>query len=325
MNAWPITMQDVLEARRRLSPHLAPTPLRAYPALDAAVGAGIRVLVKHENHNPTNAFKARNGLAAMTALPDDARRRGVVTASTGNHGQGVAWAGRLLGVRVAVCVPVGNNPEKNEALRGLGAELIETGRDYDEALGAARALARERGATMIHSTDDPMVIAGAATLALEILEAEPRLDALVLAVGGGSQAVGALTVARALAPRLRVYGVQAEGAAAIHDSWHAGRPIERPAAATFAEGIATRRPYELTFGALREGLAGFVTVSEGELAEAIRLVLRTTHNLVEGAGAAGLAGLLKLREVLAGLRVGVVLSGANIDAGTLRRVLNREL
>ena len=322
---WPITFQDVLRARDRIRPHLSGTPLRAYASLDAEVGRGIRVLVKHENHNPTNAFKARNGLSFMSALTEEERRRGVVAATRGNHGLGLAWAGSLLGARVTICVPRGNNPEKNEALRGYGVELIEQGRDYDEVVRVAETLVRERGLRLAHSTNDPLVIAGAATLTLEILEECPGLQALIVGVGGGSQAVGALTVARELRPDLKVYGAQAERASAIHDSWHAGRPIAKDSAETFADGLATRKTYDLTFPALREGLAGFVTASEGEIAEALRCLLRTTHNLAEGAGAVGLAGLVKLRDALAGQTVGVVLSGANIDATTLRRVLNGEI
>ena len=325
MSAWPISFDDVLHARQRIKPHLEPTPLRQYPALDAAVGGGIRVLVKHENLNPTGAFKVRNGLSAVGALTLEERAKGVVAASTGNHGQGLAFAGLRLNVPVTVCVPVGNNPEKNEAMRGFGAEVIEEGKDYDESTGVADRLVRERGLRLVHSTNDKDVVAGAGTIALEVLEQASQLDAMVVAVGGGSQAVGTMTVARKLMPGLRVYAVQAEGAAASHDSWHAKKPVEVPSAGTFAEGLATRKAYEMTLPALIEGLAGFVTVSDAELAEAMRILLRTTHTLVQGAGAAGLAGLLKLRDQLAGKSVAIILSGANIDSATLRRVLNREI
>ena len=325
MGAWPVSFEEVLAARERLRPHLVPTPLRSYPALDAEVGHGIRVFVKHENHHPTNAFKVRNGLAALSLLGEEERRRGVVSASTGNHGQGVAWAGRLLGAPVTVCVPAGNNPEKNDAMRALGATVVEGGRDYDEALETAQQLCRERGLTMVHSTNDRGVIAGAATLTLEALEERPSLDAMVMAVGGGSQAVGAMTAARGLGRRVEVFGVQSEGAPAIYESWRRGAVVRTDAVRTFAEGIATRSPYTMTFDTLREGLAGFVAVSEAELAEAVRILLRITHNLVEGAGAAGLAGLLRLRERLAGREVGIVISGGNIDAATLRRVLAKEI
>jgi threonine dehydratase len=323
--SWPISFDDVLWARERIRPHLQPTPLREYAPLNQAVGAGIRVLVKHENLNPTGSFKVRNALSAVGALQPEERRRGVVAASTGNHGQGLAYAGRLLSVPVAVCVPVGNNPDKNEAMRGLGAEVIEEGRDYDESVAVADRLVRERGLRLVHSTNDPHVIAGAGTLTLEILEQAQSLDALLVGLGGGSQAVGAMTVARRLMPGLKVYAAQAERAAAAHDSWHAKRPLEVPSADTFAEGLATRRTYELTLPALIEGLAGFVKAGEAELAEALRLLLRTTHTLAEGAGAAALAGLLKLRDPLAGKTVAIVISGANIDEAKLKRVLNREL
>ena len=325
MSAWPIALADVLAARERLRAHLPTTPLRSYAALDEAVGSGIRVLVKHENFQPTGAFKVRNGLSALTALPPEALRRGVVAATRGNHGLGLAWAGRRLGAPVTVCVPLGNNPEKNAAVRGLGARLVEEGRDYDESVRAAERLVREEGLVLVHSTNDATVVAGAGTLTLEMLEEAPGIEALVFSVGGGSQAVGGLTVARAMKPGLPVYAVQAAGASAIHDAWHLGRPVSKPSADTFADGLATRNTYPFTFGALREGLAGFVAATDAEIAEALRLLVSTTHTLVEGAGAAGLAGLLKVREALAGRTVGIVLSGANIDRETLGRVLAGEL
>lgn len=325
MSAWPITIEDVRAARERIAAHLAPTPLRAYGTLDEAVGAGMRVLVKHENFLPTGAFKVRNAVSALTALDAAARARGVVAATRGNHGLGLAWASRELGTRATVCVPLGNNPEKNAAVRALGARLVEEGRDYDESVAAAERLVREEGLSMVHSTNDARVVAGAGTLTLEMLEEAPAIDALVFSVGGGSQAVGGLTVARALRPGLPVYAAQAAGASAIHDAWHLGRPVSHPSAETFADGLATRNTYPFTFGALREGLAGFVTVSDAQIAEAMRLILQTTHTLVEGAGAAGLAGLLALRETLAGRTVGIVLSGANVDLATLGRVVRREI
>ena len=325
MSAWPIALNDVKAARERLRPHLAPTPLRSYSALDEAVGEGVRVLVKHENFQPTGAFKVRNGVSALTLLRPEQLSRGVVAATRGNHGLGLAWAARRLGAPATVCVPVGNNPEKNAAVRGLGARLVEEGRDYDESVAAAERLVREEGLHLVHSTNDRAVVAGAGTLTLEMLEEAPGLEALVFSVGGGSQAVGGLTVTRAVKAGLPVYAVQAAGASAIHDAWHLGRPVSRPSADTFADGLATRNTYPFTFPALREGLAGFVTATDAEIAHAVRLLLATTHTLVEGAGAAGLAGLLKLREALAGRTVGIVLSGANIDRATLGRVLAGEL
>jgi threonine dehydratase len=237
----------------------------------------------------------------------------------------LAWAGSLLGVPVVICVPHGNNPEKNAAMRGFGAELVEAGRDYDEAVEVAKRLVIERGLVLAHSTNDRNVIAGAGTLGAELCEQAPDLDAVVVAVGGGSQAVGALVATRALRPHVAVFGVQAQGASAIHDSWHAGTRLTIDSAATFADGLATRATYDMTWDVLREGLAGFVAVTDAQIAEAIRVLIRTTHNLAEGAGAAGLAGLLAMREQLAGKTVAIILSGSNIDEQTLGRVLAREL
>jgi threonine dehydratase len=322
---WPVDVDAIRAARDRIRPYVPVSPLRQYPVLDAEVGHDIRVLVKHENFNPTNSFKVRNAFSFMTALGDGDRRRGVVAATRGNHGLGLAYAGRTFDVPVTICVPFDNNPEKNAAMRALGARLIEEGRDYDESVSVAEEIVRREGARLAHSTNDRHIIAGAGTMSLEILEQEPALDALVLVVGGGSQAVGALTVMRALRPGAKVYAVQPAGAAAAHDAWHAGEPRVLDRADTFADGLATRTTYELTFPTLREGLADFITVSDGEIAAALRALLRTTHSLVEGAGAGGLAGLLALRPRLTGQRVGIVLSGGNIDAATLRRVVNGEI
>jgi len=327
---WPITFDDVEHARARLEPYLTWTPLRSYPLLDTATGLSLSI--KHENHQPTGSFKVRNGLSFMTALTPDERARGVVAASTGNHGQGIAYGAALLGVAATICVPRGNNPEKNAAMRAWGATVVEEGRDYDESVQAMLRMAREESRVVAHSTNDPRIIAGAGTMTLEILFQAGRggdipgeIDALVLAVGGGSQAVGALTVARQLAPGLEVYGVQAAGAAAQHDGWHARRPMTTERADTFAEGVATRSTYELTFPALLEGLTDFVTVTDAEIAEGIRLILSTTHSVVEGAGAMGVVGAMKLRERLTGKRVAVAFCGGNLDSSVLRRILNREM
>jgi threonine dehydratase len=323
--AWPITLADIESARDRISSHISPTPFRRYSQLSALIGAGVDVYVKHENHQPTNSFKIRNGLSFMTALSDEERRRGVVAASTGNHGQGIAYGGTLLDVDTVVCVPAGNNPDKNATMRALGATVVEEGRDYDEAVSVMLRIAERDGRVVAHSTNDPRIIAGAGTMTLEILEQEPELDALIIAVGGGSQAVGALTVARAFSSNAAVYGVQAAGASAIHDSWHARQRLTAPRADTFAEGVATRSTYDLTFPTLLAGLADFVTVTDAEIAESLRVILSVTHNLVEGAGAMGFAALPKLRDQLAGQRVGIIFCGGNLDMGTLQRILNREL
>lgn len=320
--SWPITFDEVERARDRLAPHLAPTPFRRHPLLDEATG--LTLFVKHENHQPTGSFKIRNGLSLMTALTPNERARGVVAASTGNHGQGIAYGAALVGTPATICVPRGNNPEKNAAMRAWGATVVEEGRDYDESVQAMLRIAREEGRVVAHSTNDRRIIAGAGTMTMEILEQAGRsgIDALVLAIGGGSQAVGALTVAKQLAPTLEVYGVQAAGAPAQYESWLAREPRMTSEAHTFAEGVATRTSYELTFPALVEGLADFVTLTEDEIAEGVRTILATTHNLVEGAGAMGVMGANKLRGRLTDKRVAVVFCGGNLDSNVLRKILN---
>ena len=243
----PINYQDVLAARERIRPHLTPTPLRHYPLLDAAIGHGIRVLVKHENHHPTQSFKIRNGLSAILGLSDAERARGVIGASTGNHGLGLAYAGGLTGTKVTICVPEGNNPGKNAAIRALGAELLEIGASYDQTILGCARVREERGLTLVHSTNNTHVIAGAGTMTLELLEQDPALDAVIIALGGGSQAVGAITVARELKPSLGVYAVGAASASAQFESWQRGERLSGLPVATFAEGIATGSAYEMTF------------------------------------------------------------------------------
>jgi len=324
---WPIRVDDVLAAEKRLRSFLPETPLRSYAELDDAVGC--HVLVKHENHQPTNAFKVRNGLSALTGLGRDACRRGVVAASRGNHGLGLAYAGHQLGIPVTVCVPEGNNSEKNAAIEGFGARLVVGGKDYDEAVTVAHRHASDEELRLVHSTGEPLVLAGAGTLTLESLrQAEAMgesIAAMFVSIGGGSQAVGALTVLRNEGRNVPVIGVQAANAPAVHDSYHAGKKIEGKRSDTFADGVATRVPHDLTFAALRDGLADMITVTERQIADAVRLFLTCTHNLAEGAGAVGLAGLQKLASQYQGKTILVILSGANIDDETLRRIVCGEI
>ncbi|MBL0940273.1 MAG: pyridoxal-phosphate dependent enzyme [Gemmatimonadaceae bacterium] len=319
---YPIAYADVLAARARLRPFFDPSPVRHYPLLDELVGYGIRVLVKHENHLPTGSFKVRNGTAAVTALSGDDASRGVIAASTGNHGLGLAWAGAARGVSVTICVPRGNNPDKNAAIRALGATLVEAGDSYDDAVAASRDIALREERVLVHSTNHRDVLAGAGTLTAELLEQVPELDAVVIALGGGSQAVGASVVSATLRPALEVYAVQSTGASAQHDAWHAGVSRNSAPVDTFAEGIATGSTYELTFPALRNGLTDFVLASDNAIAQGVRDLWRITHNLPEGAGAAGLAGLRLLAPRLAGKSVGIVLCGGNLDTARAVEILS---
>lgn len=310
----PVSYDDILAARARLAPFFAPSPVRHYPLLDALVGYGIRVLVKHENHLPTGSFKVRNGTASITALTEEQADRGVIAATTGNHGLGLAWAGAARGVSVTICVPKGNNPEKNAVIRSLDASLIEVGDRYDQTVAACRAIAEQERRTLVHSTNHLPVIAGAGTLTAELLEQVPDLDAIVIALGGGSQAVGAIVVRNAVRPALDVFAVQSQGATAQHDGWRDGIPRAGEPVHTFAEGIATGSTYDLTFDALRGGLADFVLASDNMIAQGVRDLWTITHNLAEGAGAAGLAGLRLLAPRLSGKTVGIVMCGGNLDA-----------
>ena len=317
---FPITIDDVKAAADRLRPHLTATPLRSYPLLDEEIGLRIRVWVKHENHHPTQSFKIRNGLNCVLGLDDAARRRGVIGASTGNHGQGIAYAGRMTGTPVTVCVPRGNNPQKNAAMRALGAELVEHGTTYDETLEECLRLADARGLTLLHSTNNPFVIAGAGTMTLEILEQQPAIDAIIVALGGGSQATGAMTVTRALKPSVKVYAAGAAAAPAQYESWRQRKLLTGLPVATMAEGIATASAYELTHPALVEGLAGFVTVSEDEIKQGMRDLLRFTGNMPEASGAVGFAGLRRLAAELEGKTVGIVMCGGNASEASIASV-----
>jgi threonine dehydratase len=285
---------------------------------------GLDIWVKHENHNPTSAFKVRGGLNLVRALRPDERARGVVTASTGNHGQSIAMACQLEGVRCTVFVPEGNNPEKNAAMRALGAQVDEGGRDFDEARDRCEQRATETGARYVHSANEPLLLAGVGTYALEIFETLPDVDVIIVAVGGGSGACGNCIVRSALGASTRVIGVQADKADAFTRSFRTGTRVVGESANTFAEGMATRVTFDLTFDLLKRELNDIVVLSEEELAEGVRLALRATHNLAEGAGAASLAAAMKLRDQLRGKRVVAVMSGGNLDAAKLRWVIGHE-
>ena len=316
MTPEPPTFDDVLAARDRIAPYLLPTALNRYPALDELVGA--EVWVKHENHQPVCNFKVRGGVNLVSQLSDDERRRGVISASTGNHGQSIAFAGRLFGVRTVICVPEGANPVKVASIRGLGGEIDEHGRDFDDAREHCEALAEERGYRYVHSGNEPHLIAGVGTHTLEALERQPDLDALIVPIGGGSGAAGACVAAAALRPELRVIGVQSEAAPAAYRSWTEGR-IAQEQMHTAAEGLATRIGFELPQQILREHLDDFVLVSEDEIRDATLALLERTRNLIEASGAAPLAAALKLG--LAGRKVGLIASGGNMTLDQLHDLL----
>jgi threonine dehydratase len=311
------TFDDVLAARDRIAPHLRETALNRYPALDELVGT--EVWVKHENHQPVGAFKVRGGVNLVSRLSEEDRRRGLITASTGNHGQSIAFASRIFGVRAIICVPEQANPVKVASMQGLGAELVFHGRDFDDAREHCEALAEEHDHRYVHSGNEPDLIAGVGTHTLETLERQPDLDVLIVPVGGGSGAAGACIVAAALSPGTRVIGVQSEAAPAAYRSWKEGAIVE-DVMGTAAEGLATRVGFELPQQILRERLADFVLITEDDLRVATLQMLERTRNLIEPAGAAPLAAALKLD--LAGKKVGLVASGGNMTVDQLRALLS---
>jgi len=316
----PPALPDILAARNRIRPHLDPSPLRNYPALDRLVGT--RVWIKHENLLPTGAFKVRGGVNLMSRLDPATRAQGVIAASTGNHGQSVAFAARLFGASAIICAPEGANPVKVEAMRDLGAEVVLVGRDFDDARLHCEKLAAEHGYRYIHSGDEPDLIAGVATHTLEILEEQPDIDVILVPVGGGSGASGACIAAKSIRSDIEVIALQSSAAPVAHDSWRARASVERTNT-TIAEGLATRTAFELPQRILRDMLDDFVLVTDDELLSATAVMIEKTRTLVEPAGAAPLAAALSpaVRERLSGRNVALICTGANISPAQLRLVV----
>ncbi len=315
------TLKDVLAARANVYRYLSWTPLHPYAGLSELVGA--RVYVKHENHHAVRAFKVRGGVQLAATLSDAERRGGLYTASTGNHGQSIAFAGKVTGTRVRVAMPEGANPAKVEAIRGLGAEVVIHGKDFDEAREWIRDQAKLEGARFIGPTE-PQLLPGVGTCTLEIMEDQPDTDVIIVPVGAGSGAAAASLVAKSINPNVRVFAVQAERAPAIYQSWKAGRPVEAKME-TQAEGLATRVAHENTLRMIldpKTGIDDFILVTDEEMAEAVRLLLEHTRNVSEMGGAASLAAALKITDRLSGAKVALILSGGNISMPKFRRILD---
>jgi threonine dehydratase len=318
-----VTLQDIIAARKVVARFLKQTPLIHYPELSERLG--FQAYIKHENHHPTGSFKVRGGLNFMHHLPQAQREKGVLTATRGNHGQSIAYAAAQFGVKATVVVPHGNNPEKNSAIRAFGAELIEHGADFDEALELCEKLQVERGLYYVHPCMEPGLLHGVGTYSLEIFESLPNVDAIIVPIGGGSGCCGAITVSKAINPNVKVIGVQAENAPSIYRSWKAGARVVTDSCDTIADGLATRTPFPLPLSIIKDGIHDIVLLSEAELEEGIRMALRWTHNLAEGAGASPLAAAHKLTDTLAGKNVVMVMSGGNLDTETLKSVLCYQL
>ena len=312
------TFLDVLRAKQIIAPLLPRTPLFNYPALDAATG--LNLYVKHENYQPIGAFKVRGGINLISQLSDDEKTRGVISASTGNHGQSIAYAAHLFNVPATIVVPENANPVKVDAMRALGATIVFHGPDFDAARLHCEALAEEKHLRYIHSGNEPQLIAGVGTHTLEILEDLPDVDVIIVPIGGGSGAAGACLVAKTVNPKIRVIGVQAEKAPAAYKSWKA-RAMLQDTNNTFAEGLATRTAFALPQQMLWDMLDDFILVSEDAMRAAIVMYLQKAKTLSEGAGASSLAGARELQNELRGKKVALILSGGNITPEQLKTVL----
>jgi threonine dehydratase len=313
------TFQDVLLAHRRIRPYLPRTPLHSYPALNHLIGT--EVYVKHENYQPVGAFKVRGGVNLVSQLTPDERERGLIGASTGNHGQSIAYGARQFGVKARIVVPEAANPGKVMAMQGMGAEVIFHGQDFDEAREHCQSLAQQRGYRYVHSGNEPLLIAGVGTEALEMLEDEPGIEIIIVPIGGGSGAAGCCIAAHAINPAIQVIGVQAEAAPAAYRSWQAKALLE-DSSTTFAEGLATRTAFSLPQAILWEQLDDFVLVAENQMRQAMVWMIEYAHTLAEGAGASPLAAAYNLRESLQGKKVGLVCSGGNTSLEHLRQALS---
>lgn len=314
-----VTFRDVLRAWPIVHRYLRPTPLYRYPLLSARLG--FDAFVKHENHLPIGAFKVRGGVNLFANLSDAERRKGIITATRGSHGLSMAWAARTFGSRAVIYVPKRNNPEKNALMEAMGADLNVHGRDFDEAMAEAGARAENDDLRFVHVANDPLLIAGVGTYALEIGEDLPDVDVIIVPVGGGSGLAGVVLTMRAIRPDVEIIAVQAERAAPMVASLRSGEPETVESADTFADGLATKQTFEIPFGIVKGQVDDVVTVSEDEMKEGVRTALETTHNVAEGAAAAAYAAAEKLKGRLAGKRVVLVHTGQNIDRDTLRWAL----
>jgi len=312
----PVRFQDILRAWPVVHRWLPRTPLYRYSLLSARLG--FDAFVKHENHLPIGAFKVRGGVNLFANLTDKQRRQGVVTATRGNHGLSMAWSANTFGSRACIYVPKNNNRDKNALMGSLGGEVIEHGRDFDEAQLEAMARAENELMRYAHPANEPLLIAGVGTYAMEVAEDLPDADAIIVPIGGGSLISGTVLALRTLRPDIEIIGVQAERACALAKSIEAGSLQTVDNADTFADGMATRTAFELPFEIVKDQLDRIVLVTEDEMRDAVRTALEVTHNVAEGAAAAVYAAAEKLRSSMARKKVVLVHSGHNIDRDTLR-------
>lgn len=319
MSSLPVSYEDVVEALPRVRSILNPTPLYEWSGLSELLGC--QYFVKHENHQPVGAFKIRGGINLVSTLSDEERTAGILGCSTGNHGQSLAFAAKKFGVACTIVVPAGNNPSKGAAIRRLGAKLIEHGRDFDEARAYVESELAQTGLRYVHSANEPRLIAGVGSMAVEIFDDLPDPDVILVPIGLGSGVASTCIVAKHLRPETKVIGVQAEGAPAVAMSWKNRRIGTNYECNTWAEGVATRVPADMTLGIMNELLDDVILVSDDKMRQAVYWLLEHTHNLAEGAGAATLAAAWRERSRFAGKKVVGVLSGGNLDLAQLPAIL----
>ena len=315
------TLAEVYRAKHVIEKHLPRTPLVRNLYLSRLMGC--EAYLKLENLLPIGAFKVRGGVYLAASLNEEERRRGIVGASTGNHGQSLAYGANLFGIRCVIAMPRRANPLKVESIRALGAEVEFHGTNFERARTWAERFAQERGMRYVHHINAPELVAGVATMSLEIIEDLPDVDLIITPIGGGSAAVGHCLVAKGLRPTVQIIGVQAEEAPAAYRSWK-GQWLQRAPSHTAAEGLATGQAYYAPIKTFVDRLDDFVLVSEEEMGQAIVLLLRSAHQVAEQAGAAATAAALKLGQRLKGKKVAIVLSGGNLTVDGLARVLRQE-
>ena len=313
------TLYDIILAAERIKPYMDPSPLYTYPTLNEYLG--FTAYVKHENYNPTGAFKIRGGINLICQLSKEEKKQGVITASTGNHGQSIALASKMFNVEAHICVPEGANPIKIAAIRSYGAIIHEKGKDFDEAALNGKQLAKDHGYRFINSGNEPHLISGVGTIGLEILQQNPNIEVVISPVGSGTGAGGTAIAMKTLKPGIKTISVQAKNAPSIYLSYKSGKLESTPTANTFADGLATRNAFELPLKILRKYVDDFILVSEDEMRKAIKLYLENCHTVAEGAGAASLAAAVKLKKELEGKNVAIVLSGGNITIEELTKSL----
>ena len=316
------TLLDVYKARKVIEQYVPRIDVQYASGLSELMGC--EIYLKREDQLPLGAFKMRGGLNMLANLPSEERNRGLITASTGNHGQSVANACRIFGAKAFIVVPEGANSMKVAAIRSMGAELLFYGRNFDDAREYAESLAMDKGYRYVHPANEPLLISGVATQTLEIIEDIPDVDAIFVPLGGGSGACGTCVVAKSINPEIKVYAVQSERSPAGFVSWKQGE-VRTSTNETFAEGLATGTGYDLPLSLLTALLDDFILVSDDEIRQSICLLIEKAHTLAEGAGAAALAGACKFQSQLKGKKVVVVVSGGNITLDQLEESLKTRI